>query len=412
MSDEQKSKEQLVDEINEIRRLNRDLKDTQDRLNLALQSLKDSEERFRAVARSAVDAIISTDSEDRVVFWNKGATRIFGHTEPEVIGKSVTIIIPERYKEAHTMGIRRYLETGRPSLIGGVAELSGLKKDGAELPIELALSTWRTKDGRFFTGIIRDITERKEVHRELEQRRSESEERNEELESLIQMVAHDLKSPVITIAGFVKKLRRMIGEGSSPEKMEPALHQVVTATGTVEKFLGDLLDSLASEHNVPEKSPLSMEELVREVIHQKEQLFSEKNITLEFDPPDQLPQIVAERRRILQVLDNLVGNAANYMGERDNPVIRVDIHQGNEVLITSIADNGVGIPNEYQSKIFDRFVRIKNTPGGTGLGLAISKKIVQSFGGRIWLDSEEGHGATFRFSLPVYFPSEWEGEDR
>lgn len=212
MKDELKTREQLVVEINDIRRLNQELREAQAALNSAIQSLKDSEERFRSVAQSAVDAIVSIDTSDHIVFWNQGAEKIFGYSESEVLGKSVTIIIPDQYKEGHSKGIKNYLNTGGPALIGRTVELEGLKKTGETFPIELSLSTWKTRDGRFFSGIIRDISDRKEVEKELEKRTSESRQRSEELESLVQMVAHDLKSPIITIVGMVKILRQSVSK--------------------------------------------------------------------------------------------------------------------------------------------------------------------------------------------------------
>ena len=142
------------------------------------------------------------------------------------MGRSVIMLIPESLREAHHTGVRRYLVTGERKLIGKTAELQGLTKGGIEFPLELSLSTWRTREGTFFTGMIRDITRRKEAEQALEQRTIEARQRNEELESLIQMVAHDLKSPVITIGGLVRLLKGRMAKMSADDRMEQILNQL------------------------------------------------------------------------------------------------------------------------------------------------------------------------------------------
>jgi PAS domain S-box-containing protein len=406
MKDELKTKEQLVVEINDIRRLNDELREAEAALNSAIQSLQDSEERFRSVAQSAVDAIISIDSSDHVVFWNQGAENIFGYSEAEVLGKSVTIIIPDEYKTGHSQGVKNYLQTGMPALIGRTAELEGLKKNGERFPIELSLSTWKTKEGRFFSGIIRDISYRKDVERELEKRTAESDQRSEELRSLIQMVAHDLKSPIITIVGMVKILKQSIAKLPFEEKRDRVLEQIVTAAHNVEIFLGDLLSGLVVDCTQPETEPLSIEEIIKKTAAQHQQTMHERNIELVLDIEPELPVIYADKHRIAQVVDNLLSNAIKHMGDKPDCSIRIELRRRRDFVVTSVIDNGVGIPEEYHSKIFDRFFRIqRGEPGGTGLGLAISKTIVERHGGRIWVDSKEGEGSCFSFTLPVDKPS-------
>lgn len=130
-----------------------------------LKSLRSSEERFRSVAQTAGDAIISIGSDGNVVFWNNAAEKIFGHSAGEILGQPLTAVMPEKYRAAHSNNVARLVATGIPRLSGQVVELTGLRKDGAEFPLELSLANWETSDGMFFTGIIRDITERKHAER-------------------------------------------------------------------------------------------------------------------------------------------------------------------------------------------------------------------------------------------------------
>jgi PAS domain S-box-containing protein len=127
----------------------------------AAESLRASEARFRAISQSANDAIISADADGRIVSWNTGARAIFGYEQEEVVGQSLTLLMPESFREAHRNGLRRFLTTGIPQVIGTIVEVQGLRKDGSEFPLELSLATWETGQGRFFGGIIRDITQRR-----------------------------------------------------------------------------------------------------------------------------------------------------------------------------------------------------------------------------------------------------------
>ncbi len=309
------SKERLLNRIDELERRNAELEALDARRQSVEAALRDSEMRFRSLAQSAVDAIISIDSEDKIIFWNKGAEKIFGYSEEEVMGRSVIMLIPESLREAHHSGVRRYLVTGERRLIGKTAELRGLMKGGIEFPLELSLSTWTTSEGTFFTGMIRDITRRKEAEQALEQRTIEARQRNEELESLIQMVAHDLKSPVITIGGLVRLLKGSLSKMPVDDRKEQILDQLSLTSERMERFLKDLLDGLVSEHTEPQRAEVRLDEVVNEVVRQHRQMIEDKGINLDVEIAS-VPTVLGDVHRIRQVLDNLVINAVRHMGEK------------------------------------------------------------------------------------------------
>lgn len=141
------------------------------------EALRENEAKFRAVANTANDAIVSASAEGLMTYWNIAAERIFGYQPDEVLGKPVTVLIPERFRQAHTTGLARYLETREPRLIGTTVEMTGLRKDGREFPLDLSLAAWRTDEGEFFTALIRDITERKAAEAALRQANEELEQR-------------------------------------------------------------------------------------------------------------------------------------------------------------------------------------------------------------------------------------------
>ncbi len=397
-----KTKKQLLNEIEELRRLRAESEAARSSAKRAEERLRASEMRFRSVAHTAVDAIISINQHDEVVFWNAAAENIFGYSEAEMRGKSVSILVPERLRSAHTRGVQRYLETGKPALIGKTAELQGLRKDGSEFPLELSLATWQTAEGIFFTGIIRDISRRKEVEGVLQQRTEEARQRTQELESLVQMVAHDLKSPLVSIGGLARLLKKGLLNTSLDERTEQILSQLSTTSRTLEQFLKDLLDGLAIERSEPERIPFRLDDTVEDVVRQHRQASEDKGILIHVEKANSLPSVLGDPHRIRQVLDNILGNAIRHMGKRPLPTILIQVQHDSTRVITRISDNGIGIPREFQSKVFDRFFRvpIADKQGGTGLGLSIVKKIVESHGGKIWVESEQGHGATFVFYLP------------
>lgn len=406
MKDEDRPKKQIIRELEEMRRLCADLESAEVERVAALEALRDSEMKFRSVAQSAVDAIVSIDADDRIIFWNEAAKSIFGYSEDEVLGNPVTILIPERYRAAHRTGVERFLATKRPVLIGKVAELRAVKKGGAEFPIELSLSTWTAKDGTFFTGIIRDVSKRIEAQKSLQQRTEEARQRTAELESLIQMVAHDLKSPVISIVGLVRALRSHCRNLLSDTKRDQILDQLTNSGETMEKFLKELLDGLVSEHSEPVRDQVVMEQTVQESVRQHRQTIEERGISIQFQI-DSGSAVSGDAHRIRQVLDNILVNAIRHMGDRPDPVIEIEVRDRQESVLTSISDNGIGIPAQHLGKIFDRFFRVPRADAqpGTGLGLAIARKIIESHGGRIWVDSQEGRGTTFMFTLPKFNPS-------
>ena len=283
MQDEEKSRDQILRELEELRGRNIELEHAKTERRAAVNALQDSEMRFRSVAESAVDAIISADAHDRIIYWNPGAAKMFGYTEAEVLGQPTTMLIPERLRAAHRLGMARFLETGKRALIGKVVEVQGLRKDGTEFAVELSLSTWTTREGRFLSGIIRDISDRKEAERALEQTTQEARARTAELEALIQMVAHDLKSPVIAIVGLVRALKTNLAKSSMDTRTEQILQQLTSAGTSMESFLRDLLDGLVCDQSSSDRASVSLEAVVRACVNQHSALIEEKHIAVHID---------------------------------------------------------------------------------------------------------------------------------
>lgn len=236
--------------------------------------------------------------------------------------------------------------------------------------------------------------------------------RIEQLESLIEMVTHDLKSPVIAIHGFVRILRKMCETMPPDPKRDEILKYLTVASRSLQNFLGDLSQLLAADKIELELEEVCLTDAIEEVVQRQGQALEEKRIELYLNFGDYRPTVVADRRRIVQVVDNLIINAMSHMGQPPRPRIEVRLRDSRQFVILSVADNGIGIPPEYHDKVFKRFYRVpgRGANAGTGLGLSIAKTIIETHSGRIWLESDSGKGATFSFTLPKFVADQSECE--
>ncbi len=398
------SPDQLLAEIAELQYRVSELQQMTNLSFLETRSDEDQDVRFRALAESAVDAIICADENDSIILWNPAAARIFGYGADEALGRSVEILIPDHLKEAHRQGVKRYLATGEPRLLNGTVELVGLRKGSQQFPLELSLSTWSSGGKRFFTAIIRDNTDRKASERELKERTEEARQRTEELHSFVQMVAHDLKSPVVTMGGMVRALQKRIDTAHNDERTHQIMEHILTSARTIEDFLNDLLDELSADRGECDRERICVDRIAREVVESHQELAQEHGVLLEYEGPRGSEALVVwgDKRRIGQVVDNLVVNAIKHMGRVPVPHVKVRAFENADRVVIEVRDNGLGIPEEFQWRVFEHFYRVpkENGPRGTGLGLAIVKKIVEDHGGSVSLQSRPHEATVFTCSFP------------
>jgi PAS domain S-box-containing protein len=349
--------------------------------------------RKDAVLRSTLDAIIAMDADDKITEFNPAAEETFGYKRDEVIGRPLEeTIIPERYREAHRAGLKRFLETGEASVIGTRLELPAMRSDGSEFLAELSITKTDIEGLPAFTGVVRDITEWKKSEIEREKLIKALARSNEELDQFAYVASHDLKAPLRGIANLSQWVEEDLG-GSLAGEGKAHMELLRGRVNRMEALIDGILQYSRAGRLRTKPEMVDIDALVRDVI---ELISPPRRVQLTVMPG--APTINTERVPLQQVFINLIGNAIKHAGA-DNPRIDVTWADRNEFLEFAVADNGHGIALQYHDRIFAIFqtLEARDRVEGTGIGLSVVKKIVEAQGGRVWVESDVGKGATFRF---------------
>lgn len=360
------------------------------------------EEQFYSIIDSATDAIINANERGVIIFFNPAAEEIFGYDSEEVMGKSLTILMPEKHREDHEAGFRRYLETGEEHVIGETVELEGERKNGDVFPIELSLSTWNVGQQTFFTGVIRDITERVEQKEELIEAREEAREANRAKSAFLAKMSHELRTPLTSIIGYAEMLEedtRELGE----ENLASDAGRIRESGNHLLELINEILDLSKVEAGKMDTfvEEILIEDMVEGVRHTAEPLADKNNNELVVEVDDETARMRSDRTKIRQCLINLLSNACNFT---EDGRIDLRVSTDSDTVVFEVEDSGVGIPPEQQEAMFEAFeqaeVTTKREHEGTGLGLTITQKFVRMLGGSIDLESEEGKGTKFTLEFP------------
>ncbi len=356
---------------------------------------------FYAVAQSTPDAIISANNRGMIIFWNNAAEKIFGYTADEALGQPITLLMSEKYRDLHNQGMRHYQDTGEERAIGNIVELEGLRKNGEEFPIELSLSVWEADDGQtYFNGIIRDITARKAAERMQQEYAKILEERNQELYAYDRTIAHDLKNPIHLVHSYADLILMQHRE-ELPIKARERLERIIYASKNMVEMVDQLLTMATLRDSSSALEPVNTQAVIDLILEHLSQFIEREkvNITVE----NKLPSVLGHDIWLKQIFANLITNAVKYKGkENSNPWIKIRGQRVGKMVRFEIEDNGLGIPESAQRKLFDAFERNHHQEAeGYGVGLSIVQRIIQRLNGEIGVNSQVGEGTTFWFMVPA-----------
>jgi PAS domain S-box-containing protein len=353
----------------------------------AEEDLRESEEKYRTLFDTSTDSIFITSLEGVIIDCNPQAVEMAGYTHEEFIGRPFEGFIKAEALQAQPKLLEQILASGEVPI-----ETTGRSKVGIDVEIEISANVITLKDQPVVIGYVRDITERKEREKRMA-------EMNRDLQAFASTLSHDLRSPLGSALGYAATLRR-IYSGQLDETGREGLDVMVTSLERMNDLIEGIL-SYTRAGSVGERDEEMVMGLMMEGI--AEELRENGTLSgVDFSIEGELPVVTGDSLRLYQVIVNLIGNAAKFSSGRPAPAIEVGhLHRGDQSIIY-VKDNGPGISPGQLSKIFEPLARTDDARGipGHGLGLAIVKRAVESWGGRVWAESEYGRGATFFFTLP------------
>lgn len=370
----------------------------------AMAAEHDSEIRKASILETALDCIITSDQRGTITEFNPAAETTFGYRKEEVIGRQmVDLIIPPQHRDAHLKGMQHYLATGEARVLGRRIEITAMRKDGTEFPVELAIVRVPIDGPAFFTAYVRDLTERKKLEAEQARLLEVSEEANKAKSEFLATMSHELRTPLNAISGYTELLKLGI-RGPVTEAQAADLDRINRNQAHLLGIINDILQFAKLEvgqleiklENFPVDAALSIaEELVGPQLEARQ-------LSYEYLHGDESVSVRADRDRFQQIMLNLLSNAIKFTPEKGS--ITVGWRVSGDNVVIEVTDTGIGIEETQLGRIFDPFVQVHSgttrTSEGVGLGLAISRDMARQMGGDITVRSESGKGSTFSLHLP------------
>lgn len=365
------------------------------------EALEDREARLTSILDTVLDATIVSDENGIIISFNSAAVRQFGYSEAEAIGQNLKLLMPQPYRKEHDGYMHRYIQTGEKRIIGVDRVVVGQRKDGSTFPMKLAVGEIRRGDRRFFTGFVRDLTEREESAARLQEVQAELARlaRLNEMGEMASTLAHELNQPLSAIANYVHGCARLMQDATSERDLQ--IKDALKDAGEQSVRAGQIIRHLREFVTKGEthKTSESLRQLVEEAGALALVGSREKGVRTIFNFAPGDDRVLVDRIQIQQVLTNLMRNAIEAMKETAAKEIRVSVaHASGHTLSVTVEDSGPGISPEIAGNVFKPFTTTK--AGGMGIGLSISRRIVEAHGGEMTVSGSDLGGACFSFTLP------------
>jgi two-component system sensor kinase FixL len=373
----------------------------QRRAEASARDLLAREAHLQSILDTMPDAMIVIDDKGLMQSFSAAAERLFGWAASEVIGKNVNLLMPSPYREGHDHYLARYLSTGERRIIGIGRVVVGLRCDGSTFPMELSVGEMKVGESRFFTGFVRDLTERQQTEATVQELQSElvHVSRLTAMGEMASALAHELNQPLSAIANYLRGSERLLNNEPLDlpmlkEALSKAGGQALRA-GEVIQRLRDFIGRGETDRRIESASKLIEEASALALVGVKE--FGIR-VIMDFDP--KADTVIADRVQIQQVVLNLLRNAVDSMRGLKPAELKVRVAPGEDgFTVVSVSDTGTGITQEARPRLFEPFMTTKKE--GMGVGLSICRTIVEAHGGTIWAENNEVRGATFSFTLPL-----------
>lgn len=355
------------------------------------------EERFRAVVDSAPDGLLVIDDRGVIRMANATAESLLGYASDELVNVSIDKLIPERHARSHPQLVAEFFARPESKRMAPDRELYAVRRDGREIPVEIALGTVRFADGMHVLASLADITERKSSERLREKYMAELKSRNMELDEFSYVASHDLQEPLRKLVAFSKLLKSDLG-GDLPEAAAADLHHITASATRMQALVQDLLALSRAGKSAMKIEAVHLAECVEDVRDALKIRIDESGAEIIHS---ELPAVEGDRTLLRQLLQNLIVNAIKFVPAGRQPRILVTAERSKDTIVFGVKDNGIGIEPEYVDQIFAPFKRLhgRGEYEGTGVGLTICRKVVERHGGKIWVESEPAKGSHVKFTI-------------
>ena len=364
-----------------------------------ISNTKLEEERFRMAVEAAPNAMIMVNQEGNIVLINSEAESMFGYAKEELVGQSISQLVPPSLRSLHHLYMQNYFEApDRRDMGRGSNDLQGQRKDGELFPIEVGLTPITVDKENYIISSIIDISERLQQQRALKNLNVELRRKNQEMEQFIYAVSHDLKAPLVTIAGFANRLKNA-EDLQLHDDHRHKLDRILANVRSMESLLQDLLHLSRIIKRDLEKAPVDTNATLQHVLDSLEGDIKKSGAVIQVEGT--LPQLYAQESLLFQCIQNVISNALKYCKPDVSPVITISAASETGHSGVCIRDNGIGIAEHHQERIFHVFERLNpESAEGSGVGLSIVKTIMEKHSGKIILESTVGQGTSFIMLFP------------